>query len=69
MAQAGEESNPTERFRLMHEAEKILLSDYCFGVPVLNSSNIYLVDEHITNFELDPARNMIRTKYLKFTPD
>ena len=69
MAQAGEESNPTERFRLMHEAEKILLSDYCFGVPVLNSSNIYLVDEHITNFELDPARNVIRTKYLKFTPD
>ncbi len=65
MAQSGTEADPTERFRLLHEAENVLLGDYCFGVPVLNSSNIYLVDEHITNFELDPARNMIRTKYLQ----
>ena len=64
MAQSNEESDPTARFELLHQAESVLVNDYCFGVPVLNSSNIYLVSTDITNFEIDPSRNMIRTKYL-----
>ena len=55
MAQSNEESDPTARFELLHQAESVL---------VLNSSNIYLVSTDITNFEIDPSRNMIRTKYL-----
>lgn len=66
MAESGTEADPTERFRLMHEAENVLLGDYCFGVPVINSSNIYLVNQRISNLELDPSRNTIRTKYLHF---
>ena len=64
MAQSNQESDPTARFELLHQAENVLVNDYCFGVPVLNSSNIYLVSTDITNFEIDPSRNMIRTKYL-----
>lgn len=64
MAQSNEESDPAARFELLHQAESVLVNDYCFGVPVLNSSNIYLVSTDITNFEIDPSRNMIRTKYL-----
>ena len=68
MAQSNEESDPTARFELLHQAESVLVNDYCFGVPVLNSSNIYLVSTDITNFEIDPSRNMIRTKYLRSLP-
>ena len=65
IALSNEESDPEARFDLLHQAEKILVSDYCWGIPVINSSNIYLMNENISNVELDPSRNMIRTKYLK----
>lgn len=58
------ETDTTKRFEMMHEAEKILVDDYAWAVPVLSTQTVQLMNANITNRIVDPSRNSIRTKYL-----
>lgn len=58
------ETDTTKRFEMMHEAEKILVDDYAWAVPVLSTQTVQLMNTNITNRIVDPSRNSIRTKYL-----
>ena len=61
------ETDTTKRFEMMHEAEKILVTEYCWAVPVLSRETVQLINANITNRIVDPSRNSIRTKYLDIT--
>lgn len=58
------ETDTTKRFEMMHEAEKILVDDYAWAVPVLSTQVVQLMNANLTNRIVDPSRNSIRTKYL-----
>ena len=64
MAASNLETDTTKRFEMLHEAEKILVSEYFWAVPVLNRQQIQLMNANITNRIIDPSRGSIRTKYL-----
>ncbi len=63
MAQANVNTNPEERFALLHEAEKVLIGKNFAFIPILNKQNITLVNPKIGNFVIDPSRNSYRYKY------
>ncbi len=58
------ETDTATRFELMHEAEKILVAEYFWAIPVLNLDGVYLLNEKYTNIHTDPSRGLIRSKYL-----
>lgn len=64
MEESMVETDTNTRYEMMHEAEKILVSEYYWAVPVLSRDAISLMNANITNRVIDPARNAIRTKYL-----
>lgn len=64
MNQSNLESDTAKRFEILHEAEKTLVAEYFWAVPVLNRQQITLMNSNITNRIVDPSRNSIRTKYL-----
>lgn len=58
------ETDTTKRYEMLHEAEKILVSEYFWAVPVLNREQIILMNANLTNRIIDPSRCSIRYKYL-----
>ena len=64
MKQSNEESDVTKRYELLHEAEKVLVAEYFWGIPVLNRETINLMNPKLTNRIVDPSRGNIRVKYL-----
>lgn len=58
------ELDTNKRFEMLHEAERILVAEYYWAIPVLNREQIYLFNSNITNRVVDPSRNTVRTKYL-----
>ena len=64
MAQSNKESDPVKRYELLHDAEKVLVSEYFWAVPVLNRETIMLMNSKLTNRIVDPSRGNIRIKYL-----
>ncbi|MBQ1457403.1 MAG: hypothetical protein IIZ20_02775 [Butyrivibrio sp.] len=64
MEESNKESDPVKRYELLHEAEKILVADYFWAIPVLNRETIVLMNPKLTNRIVDPSRGNIRTKYL-----
>ncbi len=67
MDQSNHEADATKRYELLHEAEKTLVADYYWAVPVLNRETIMLMNSKLTNRIVDPSRGSIRTKYLDIT--
>ncbi|MCM1090520.1 MAG: peptide ABC transporter substrate-binding protein [Butyrivibrio sp.] len=63
MNQSMLETDTQKRFELMHEAERVLVSEYFWGVPVLARESINLVNPKITNRVIDPSRGLTRYKY------
>lgn len=64
MNASNQEGDMTKRFEMLHEAEKILISEYFFAVPVLNRDQIVLMNSKYTNRIIDPSRGNIRYKYI-----
>jgi len=64
MEASNKESDVTKRYELLHEAEKVLVSEYFWAIPVLNRETIMLMNPKLTNRIIDPSRGSIRTKYL-----
>lgn len=64
MNQSMTETDAAKRYELMHEAEKVLVSEYFWGIPVINRQQVYLMNDNLVNRVIDPSRNTIRTKYL-----
>ena len=64
MDKSNHESDPAKRYELLHEAEKVLVADYFWAIPVLNRETIQLMNSKLTNRIVDPSRGSIRVKYL-----
>ncbi|MCR5769873.1 MAG: peptide ABC transporter substrate-binding protein [Butyrivibrio sp.] len=64
MEASNKESDPVKRYELLHEAEKVLVAEYFWAIPVLNRETIVLMNTKLTNRIIDPSRGNIRTKYL-----
>ena len=64
MAKSNLESDVKTRFRLLHDAEKVLVSEYFWAIPVINRDQIVLMNPKYTNRLVDPSRGNIRYKYL-----
>ena len=59
LAQANEEADPAKRMEILHAAEKLLVADQAYVIPLFGYSDPMLLQEGISGIESNPAGHYV----------